>query len=773
MKPWEKMDLNGTWKVSYVSHDDWHECTSPSTLSELEGYGEGSVSGDVPVNFELALEKAGVVPEIYKDQNVLLLRKYEGYHVFYSRTFEYTEREDSIPELVFEGLDTICEIWLNGKLLGKTDNMFVSHSFRPDNLIQGTNEIIVHFLPVCVEARKYDAKVGHNHMPYNFASLHIRKAPHMYGWDIMPRIVSCGIYRPVWLVYRPKETIKQSYVITTRVDKWRKEATLNFFYEVDVKSADLRPYTIEVEGTCEDSRFFGVHELWSTSGKMIFDGLALPKLTNVKLWEPKGKGIPYLYDVKVTLKKQGEVIDTEEFRTGIRTVELESTSLTDAERSGKFNFKVNGEKVFILGTNFVSIDAFHSRDRERLPKVCELLEDSGCNAIRLWGGNIYEDDYLYDFCDEHGILIWQDFMMACGFYPQDEEMCHALRKEATAVVRRLRHHPSILLWAGDNEVDFMTYVRIFGRNPNQNKLTREVLPEVLWDEDPTRPYLPSSPYIDGECVGKKSHYFAEQHLWGPRDYFKHAYYSRNNANFASEMGYHGCNSPASIRKFISEDKIWPWQDNSEWLVHATSPEIDRGPWAYRIELMAKQIRELFGYIPDNLEDFSLGSQISQAEAMKFFVELFRLDKENRGGLIWWNLIDGWPQFSDAVVDYYFEKKLAYYYIKNSQKPLLLTFDEPANWGIALKAINDTGKTVQVKYEVKDYASGEVVATGETLVGDEVLLIEKVPYSYGEQRIYVITWETETEKGMNHYLCGQPAFDLEQYRNFLQDIYQKG
>ena len=109
------------------------------------------------------------------------------------------------------------------------------------------------------------------------------------------------------------------------------------------------------------------------------------------------------------------------FRAGIRTVALERTSMTDMEMSGKFQFKVNGEKVFILGTNFVPMDAFHSRDRQRLPKACELLDDIGCNAIRLWGGNVYEDDYLYDFCDEKGILIWQDFMMGCAVYPQDEK----------------------------------------------------------------------------------------------------------------------------------------------------------------------------------------------------------------------------------------------------------------------------------------------------------------------------------------------------------------
>ena len=758
---WKKMDLNGSWQIHYISHDAVGDKPFPKTQAQLEDYGEGTISADVPGEFALALEKNGILPQIYKDQNVLLLQKYESYHVFYSRKFRFESKEGYIPEFLFEGLDTICEIWVNGQLLGKTDNMFIAHRFQPTNLVEGENEIVIHFLPVTVEARKYEVKAGNTHMPYNFDSLHIRKAPHSFGWDIMPRALSCGIFRPVWLTYRPVESIKQAYLMTVSASPQKQEASLMFFYELDIQKADLTPYTIEIEGVCEDSRFTATRNLWSTAGEIFLEGLK-----NVKLWQPKGHGKPYLYDVRVTLKNNGEIVDAQAFRTGIRTVELDRTSLTDAQMSGKFQFKVNGEKVFILGTNFVPMDAFHSRDAERLPKACQLLEDIGCNAIRMWGGNIYEDDYLYDFCDVHGILIWQDFMMACGLYPQDVGMQEKIRKEATAVVRRLRRHPSIMLWAGDNEVDQFAYSVTFRRNPNFNVLTRQVIPDVLRDEDPTRPYLPSSPYIDGDCMGKDPGNFSEQHLWGPRDYFKSDYYSKNNAHYASEMRYHGCNSPESVCKFISKEKAWPWQDNKEWIIHASSPA-QEGPWTYRIKLMVDQIQNLFGQIPDNLEDFSLASQISQAEAMKFFIELFRLDKQKRGGIIWWNQIDGWPQFSDAVVDYYYDKKLAYHYIKNCQQPFLLTFAEPENGKLALKAINDTKKVLHCKYKVEEFATGQVVLQGQADVGDEVLCLDSLPYACSEKRILVITWETDLGSGKNHYLSGQMPFTYKEYKSFCK------
>lgn len=773
MNEWTRISLDGIWQVTYISADDIEaENGYPCTCAELTHYGEGTVPGTVPGNFELALEAEGIVPEIYKDQNVLLLQKYEAYHVFYSRKFTYEEKAEYEPEILFEGLDTICEIFINGKLVGRTENMAIPHIIRPDNLVHGENELVVHFFPVCMEERKYETKAGGFCLPYLYGALHVRKAPHMYGWDIAPRIVSCGIYRPVSLVYRPKEYIKQAYLSTCNLNKEEGWAELYFLYETCVLSADISHYSIEIQGVCEESCFSAESRLWSKGGNIGF------RVWDVKLWEPKGKGKPYLYEVTVSLKKDGEVIDTYCFKSGVRTVELVRTSFSDENLSGDFYFKVNGEKVFILGTNFVPTDAFHSRDRERLPRTCELLEDVGCNAIRLWGGNIYEDDYLYDYCDEHGILIWQDFMMACAIYPQDEEMCNMLAEEVKIIVRRLRNHPSIMMWAGDNENDASILNR--RRNPSNNKLTRQLIPEVLWEEDPLRIYLPSSPYIDKpardiahpfDFAYPSMEQYTEQHLWGPRDYFRGEYYAKNIANFASEIGYHGCPSPISVHRFLSEDHVWPWQSNMDWIVHASSPEnTGKGLWDYRIQLMADQIQVLFGEVPDTLEDFSLASQISQAEAMKFFIEIFRMGKERRGGIIWWNLIDCWPQFSDAVVDYYYEKKLAFHYIKNCQKPVLLAFREPEEGQLQLQAVNDTGHTVQVRYTVTDYDSNKILADGQISVGDAVANLAVLPYQEDEKHIYVIKWESEEGHGKSHYLSGQPAFELKWYRSFLHETY---
>jgi beta-mannosidase len=278
--------------------------------------------------------------------------------------------------------------------------------------------------------------------------------------------------------------------------------------------------------------------------------------------------------------------------------------------------------------------------------------------------------------------------------------------------------------------------------------------------------------VDEEAAKLPMEYLTESHLWGPRDYFKSNFYINSMCNFASEMGYHGCPSVESMSKFLSEDKMWPWKDNEEWIIHAASPETDRnGSYVYRIELMVKQIKELFGKVPETLENFVLASQISQAEAKKFFIEFFRMGKWNRTGIIWWNLIDGWPQFSDAVVDYYFDKKLAYHYIKQSQQPLILAFSEPNNWNCTLTAINDTGKQLNFSYTVKDYTdNNKLVLEGSGTVGDSVLSVSDIAYSQGEKKIYIIDWDCGEYSGRNHYLSGNPPFNLEEYRHFLQEVY---
>ncbi|MBO4345793.1 MAG: hypothetical protein J5833_08550 [Victivallales bacterium] len=608
-------DLGGEWSLTYF--EEGRECNN------------APIKAAVPGNYEIDLQRAGVIGDPFYAKNSMELRKYEFHQFIYEKRF--TTPDLNNPDLVFEGLDCFADVWLNGVKIASTDNSLIEHRFAVAENLRPVGE--ENTLRVCIKSPIYavkDCKME----PWMYSSdyysemLRIRKPAHCFGWDIMPRILSGGIYRPVYLEERLPNEISDIYIATSALAE--DVAYINCYFNIRTDVPMLEDVTLRLCGRCGDSEFREERKLRNYWGCLYFE------VPSPKLWWPKGYGSPYIYKVKAEMLHGGAVIATKELTLGIRTVKLDMTEINTDEHPGRFQFIINGVPVFVKGSNWVPADALHSRDAERIPKMLELFSDMGCNMLRCWGGNIYEQQEFYDICDREGIMVWQDFSMACGAYPMDEEFLSTMRKEAESVVAARRQHPSIVLWAGDNEIDSCLYTwHANSLNPAKNRITREVIPQVIDRLDGYRPYVPSSPYIAPSIADNRlsSSLAPEQHLWGPRDYYKSDFYLRNNACFASEMGYHGCPSPSSIRRFVSPEKVWPWKDNDEWLLHSTDPVPGASHIEYRIELMAKQIKEIFGFIPENLDDFALASQFVQAEAKKFFVELFRQRKPKTGGLI--------------------------------------------------------------------------------------------------------------------------------------------
>ncbi len=743
------------WRLAVIPHAEVAaQGLELRTAAAVLANPHGTIPASVPGNFELDLMREGLLEDLYYADNVLQAQKLENRHLWYCTEFDTAARPGCDTLLEFGGIDTAAEIYLDGELLGKTENMFIPHTF-PLAVADGRHSLVVHIIPAQIYTRQFSLPAIAWSLPYNFEQLKLRKATHMYGWDILPRIMSGGLWRPVTLHYRPRTHIQHSYLYTRRLAD-DGSAQLDFVLDWQTDDDYLQDYTVEIEGHCEDSVFRAGKRLFSTHEEIAFTVPA------VKLWWPKNYGEPKLYEVTVTLRKGDQVAATQQFRTGIRTVWLDRTPL--AGDDGEFVFLVNGQKVFAMGTNWVPADAFPSRDREYLLRGLEMVNDLGCNIIRCWGGNIYPDDLLYEYCDEHGILIWQDFSMACGIYPDDERTCRLMEQEVTAVVQRLRNHPALLLWSGDNECDQplpdlrairQGERRLAAADPNDNRLTRQVIPAVLRREDYTRPYLPSSPYIDAVAF-EKGGLTSEDHLWGPRDFFKGDFYMYSQAHFASETGYHGCPSPRSLERFLSPKALQSLGDgcdfaDPEWRLHGASPTAEDGCYTYRNPLMYRQVERLFGTARRTLADFARQSQISQAEAKKFFIEHFRVAKWRRTGIIWWNLIDGWPQISDAIVDYYYTKKLAYAYIKRSQQPVCLMFDEPDGRQLPLVAVNDLRRAITVRYTVTAASDGHTVAEGHcTVQPDEAVRIDR--FTPAKNEVYGIRWQGDV-RGMNHYTAG--------------------
>ncbi|MFA6288024.1 MAG: sugar-binding domain-containing protein [Opitutaceae bacterium] len=755
-----RQSLDGPWTL-FLSDQP----PAATTLAALEAGSAERHPATVPGNFELDLHAAGVIPEPFFGMNVAALRAYETKHVSYARRFELAALPSGPAFLRFEGVDCFATYFLNGAPVGTSDNALVEHEFNVTNHLRfGINDLVVHLRPVGPEAVRFDYPAGVTAQRNAWDGLHVRKAPHSFGWDIMPRALSAGLWRPVTLIVRPVEHLDEVWLRTVRADEHQADLSLHVRARLGpITAAD---YEVEITGVCRDSRFHQRQKLLFEAGRVA---VKLPKPLR---WWPRGRGDQNLYDVTVRLFKNGVELDRATFRHGVRTVRLERTATTDAQGSGAFGFHVNGEPVFILGTNHVPADAYHSRDRARIPEIVAQAAALGCNLFRCWGGNVYEDDLFFDLCDEAGILVWQDFALGCALYPQDDDFQRRLASEAVKVVKRLRPHACLALWAGDNEVDEAhSWPGFDGGNPNDNVLNRVVLPAVVRAHDPGRDYLPSSPFIDSAAHGHPDGLDAlpERHLWGPRDNFKSDYYRLSPAHFASELGYHGCPAPESVARFISPEKLWP-PENDEWLLHSTSPVPGVNLHDYRVELMRKQVRELFGAVPDTLADFAFASQAVQAEALKFFIEHFRSGKWRRTGIVWWNLRDGWPQFSDAIVDYYGVAKRAFAVVRRSQAPLCLVFREPRDWAIELVACNDTRDDLPLTWQVTDVSTGAVVLSGESrALRDAVTPLGRVPFTAAQKTCYHLTWTSPLGSGENHYLAGHTPHSLDRYRDWLRTL----
>jgi len=394
----------------------------------------------------------------------------------------------------------------------------------------------------------------------------------------------------------------------------------------------------------------------------------------------------------------------------------------------------------------------------------------------MWGGNVYEHDEFYDLCDAYGITVWHDFMMGCTQYPQDDGFLKKIEEEAAKAISRIRRHPSLVLWAGNNENDIagewnndQPFV-----DPNTEPISRQLLPSMVRRLDPKTSYLPSSPYISSEAfslAGRIDQSFApEQHLWGPRGYYKAPYYTENTAKFVSEIGYHGCPNRESLEKMFDKDFVYPWQKGFEWNDQWQTKAVRSHPYATetikRNDLMINQIKCVFTEVPTDLDRFILASQIIQAEAKKYFIEFWRMNKFDRNGILWWNLRDGWPVISDAIVDYYYSKKLAYFYIKRVQTDVCVMIGDAKEDGFPVVIVNDTLQDVEGSFSIKDADGGEALFSEVFRVSKNGKLLAGLLPKTEETKLWLIEWQVGGKDYTNHYFAYEPHVELDVYLKWL-------
>ena len=749
------IDLNGDWQLFYA----------PEKRGVPEEYSPGmehqweQVPAVVPGNVELDLMRSGIESDPFYSKNLHDYAKYEYYQWLFVRSVQVSE---DFPEervmLSFEGIDTIADVYLDDQLVGHAENMFVEHEYDLSAYIRRgeTQRLKVHIHSAMNYARGREYTVAMRGTAHRNEICWLRKAPHCFGWDIAPRLLSAGLWRDVSLVSRGNTRITESYYATPEIEDdgiW-----LQYAYRFVTDEDTFAGFRVRVTGDSGNSHF--EHELpahFISANHAIY-------IRNPKLWWPRGYGEQPLYEVRMQLIHDGEVVDERVECVGLRTFRLERSFEKDRQQ---FCIFVNEVPIFVKGTNWVPLDALHGRDAERIDQVHSLCVESGVNMIRCWGGNVYEDDRLFDLSDEHGIMIWQDFAMGNTNYPQTADFVPELEHEMGSLIRRVRNHASLAIWSSDNEVDLKNMGYMYPHfDSRMSRVSQETLRRILQAHDPYRFYLCSSPEIpDGFTMDN----VPEQHTWGARAWFKDDFYKHSTAHFIGEAGYHGCPAPESLARFIPSDQLWPF-DNDVWAAHSTEDIRIEPVLNSRNRLMANQVKLMFEEMPEDLDRFSRLSQISQAEAMKFFVERTRALKWRRTGIIWWNMIDCWPQISDSVVDYYFMRKRAFYYLKRAQFPVLVFFSELSHWTHDVLVSNDTRNPAHIIFRVEQADTGEIVLSGEADVpAGENVRIGQLTVIGSEQQLYLLYWQLNGIDFGNHYITGYPPYSADRMLQWAERI----
>ncbi len=583
----------------------------------------------------------------------------------YRTTFDVTPQtiQRQKVELVFEGLDTYAQVFLNDQALLNADNMFRTWRVDAKPLLKaGPNTMRIVFRSPINEILPVMAKLSYQLPASNDqgekTSPFTRKAPYHYGWDWGPRFVTSGIWRPVSLEAWDDACVSDVQIIVNTMSSERAEMTAN----VEIEAAAAGAATILLDSPTDKS-VAGRQEVNLNKGnnRVSFNFTIM----RPAMWWPNGLGAQPLYTFRARSVVNGRTTDEASTRTGLRTLKLER----ERDEAGEsFTFVINGVRVFGKGGNWIPADNFPTRiTKDKYRFLLESVRDSNMNMLRVWGGGIYEADEFYEMCDEMGILVWQDYMFACSMYPGNQEFLDNVRAEAIDNVKRLRNHPSIVIWAGNNEVE--TAWRNWGWRQNlpsslwddYQKIFHGVLQEVSAEYDPSRPYWPSSPHggLADDPDSKRSgdvHYWEVWHAEKP-----FSEYEKQRPRFMSEYGFQSFPNIETVKYYTlpNERDI----ESPIMLAHQRHP---RGNQLIR-EYMLREYPK-----PKDFESFLYISQVLQAEGIRTGTEHLRRIMPHNMGSLYWQINDCWPVASWSSIDYFGRWKALQYYAKRFYSNLLIS-----------------------------------------------------------------------------------------------------
>lgn len=583
-------------------------------------------------------------------------------------------------ELHFEGIDTYASIDLNGHEILETDNAFQHWNVDVKPFLEQENELHVKIKsPLEIEEQKAAAN------PYTLPEgnrVYTRKAQYQYGWDWGPQLNTMGIWKPIYLEAYDDFKIEDVYIKQNFV----KDSTANLTAQIKLsdKRTELLHYKIKVN----DSLYWEQDYQPKTQEDEFEIHFEIPQ---VQLWWPHNLGEPYLYDIEVLVSKDGELIDSQKLKRGIRTIEL----VNEPDEHGEsFYFKVNDVPVYMKGANYIPQNSMQDLVTDaHYEKLLSDVKESNMNMLRVWGGGIYENDIFYDKCDEKGILVWQDFMFACAMYPGDAHFRESVTKEITQQITRLRNHSSIALWCGNNETSeaWHNWGWQEGRSQAERdsiwedyravfqiampKYVSELTKESYWESSPE--YGRGNP---------KYEFYGDAHDWRVwHDAYPFEHFEEHVPRFMSEFGFQSHPSYAVIR-YINEDNTVNIQsdDYASHQKHASGNELIR-------EYMERDFP-----VPTRDEDYVYMSQLVQAYGISKGIQTHRRARPYNMGTLYWQLNDCWPAVSWSSIDYFGNWKALQYQVKRDFENVLIS-NVVENDTLKTYVVNDNLET-----EVRDF-----------------------------------------------------------------------
>ncbi|HVZ74792.1 MAG TPA: glycoside hydrolase family 2 protein [Polyangia bacterium] len=646
----------------------------------------------VPGCVHTDLLRAGKIPDPFVGTNEKDLQWIEKSDWEYRSSFVADESllARQRVDLVWKGLDTFAEVFVNGVSVLKADNMF--RTWRVDvraKLVKGANAVLVRFRsPIAAVKPAYD-KLGYrlpaiNDQADEMVSMFARKAPYHYGWDWGPRFVTSGIWRPVTIEAWDEARLDDVQVVQRELTDAR--ARLAFVATIEATRASKLGEQVTFVVTSKDGAAAPVTVSAPVAAGSNRVTVELT-IDEPQRWWPNGLGAQKLYGFDVALAAGGQPRGTRAVRVGLRTVEVVHVK----DKDGKsFTVKVNGAPTFMKGANYIPPDSFVDRvTPERRRALLRSAAAANMNMLRVWGGGIYEDDAFYDLCDELGILVFQEFMFACSMYPGDDAFVENVRREAVDNVRRLRNHASLALWSGNNEIEAAwaqwgwQWKFHLGKaaqaeiQRGYDRVFREVLPRVVAEEDAGRFYTSSSPSANEPDVPPNKLGWGDNHYWGVwHSEAPYTDYATHVSRFMSEYGF---------QSFPTLDTVAKYAPPSEWRID--SPVMLSHQRHPRGNQLVRTYMERDFRVPKDFASFLYMSQVSQANVIKFGAEAHRRRWPYNAGSLYWQLDDCWPVASWSGIDYFGRWKALHYAARRFFAPVLVSPVEDGG-NVRVYVVND-------------------------------------------------------------------------------------